>query len=137
MVTISTIDFVTATVVLGIAVAVAGSSMAVLRYYARALRIAPRKHGLLLWHIVAISGSVTGTWILLGLGQLAILGLVDTPRYLRLIGYGVCGITTVVAIVIIACEQRRRVRSTSSETTVTRHSGTTFDLERKPDTEQR
>ncbi len=133
MVATTAIDYITAAVVLAVAVAVAGSSVAVLRYYSRALRIAPRKHGLLLWHITAISGSVTGTWILIGLGQLAILDLVDTPRYLRLIGYAVCGATTIVAIGIIAAEQRRRVHSTSTETTVTRHTGTTFDLEQEPD----
>lgn len=110
------LDFALALTLSIIAVCVFASASAVVRFHAKARRVAPKGHGLLVWHIVAIATSVSGTWLFILLGQLDTMGLFSTPRQVRLLAYSVFGILTVVAILIIAASTRRRI--TQSDTNV-------------------
>lgn len=111
MTPVSGLEYALAVVVLVVAVLVTAMSAAVVLYYARVLRVARAgRYGLLLWHIVTIAGSVTGTWLLIALAQLDNARIWDTPLQVRLLGYAFFGLTTVTAIGIIAVTQRRRVQ---------------------------
>lgn len=127
------LDYATAAVVLVIAVLVTGAAAAVVKFYAGVLRRAPRPHGLLLWHVVAIAAGTAGTWLTIAFGQLSILGLVDSPRPLRLVGYAVFGLLTFVAITIVGRMQRRRVQALPERTVVLRERGAQVDDETIPE----
>lgn len=112
------LDYALALVLSIISVFVCAAAAATVRFHAKARRIAPKGHGLLVWHIVSIASGVSGTWLILLLGQLDTMGLLTTPRAVRLIAYIVFGTLTIAAILIIATSARRRITQTDRDIAV-------------------
>jgi hypothetical protein len=105
------IDYLFALVLAIIAAIVLAASTAVVKFHIQVRRAFPNRRGLLVWHILAIAVGTAGTWGFILLGQLDIMGLLSTPRAVRLAGYSVFGMLTIAAILIIAQSTRRKIHA--------------------------